>query len=307
MTIYLDVIWLLNFSIDFMLLWLTSVILKRDINKVRLIFGAFLGSLYVLLLFLDSSLVYHPIIKFIYSVFIILCTFGYKRFGYFVQGLLMFYFATFITGGGILGAHYFLQSEAQLMKGVLTTQSSGLGDPISWLFVLLMIPFMLYFTKRRVGDIEIRKLRYDQIMNFELKIDSTILKGKGLLDSGNQLHDPISKTPVLILDLTVYSGDLPQAVINQASSLESIGEMSVENNPWLDRMRIIPYRAVGSSNQFLMGIKADQIAIWTDGVKYETRNVIVGLSFTNVSGEGDYQAILHPKMLSHASVTSSAS
>ncbi|MGM7701084.1 sigma-E processing peptidase SpoIIGA [Pseudalkalibacillus sp. Hm43] len=307
MTIYLDVIWFLNFCIDFMLLWLTSIILKRNTKMGRLILGSFLGSLYVLFLFLDSSLVYHPIVKFIYSVFIIMCTFGFKRFRYFVQGLFMFYFATFITGGGILGAHYFLQSEAQVMNGVLMTQSTGMGDPISWLFVLLMVPVMIYFTKRRVGDIEVRKLRYDQIMNFELKIDSTILKGQGLLDSGNQLHDPITKTPVMILDLTVFENELPDPVVQQAKSIDQLGDMDDEENPWIDRMRIIPYRAVGSSNQFLMGIKADQMTIWADGVKYETRNFIVGLTFTNVSGEGEYQAILHPKMLSHATVVSSAS
>ncbi|WP_408010904.1 sigma-E processing peptidase SpoIIGA [Pseudalkalibacillus sp. A8] len=307
MTIYLDVIWFLNFCIDFLLLWLTAVILKRNISKKRLTLGAFLGSLYVLFLFLDAAILYHPILKFIYSVFIVITTFGYKRFGYFVQGLFMFYFSTFITGGGILGIHYFLKSDAEIMNGVIKTQSSGMGDPISWLFVILMIPVMLYFTKRRVDQIEVRKLRYDQIMNFELKIDSITLKGIGLLDSGNQLHDPISKNPVMILDMTVFSDQVPEAVVRQAENLESIGELMDEPNPWQDRMRIIPYRAVGSNNQFLTGCKADSLNVWENGVKYETSNVIVGLSFTNISGEGEYNAILHPKMLSNAKVTSTAS
>ncbi|MGP4080319.1 sigma-E processing peptidase SpoIIGA [Pseudalkalibacillus sp. R45] len=307
MAIYLDVIWFLNFCIDFLLLWLTSVILKREVSKKRLAVGAFLGSLYVLFLFLDTAIIYHPIIKFFYSVFIIITTFGYKRFGYFVQGLFMFYFSTFITGGGILGLHYFLQTDAKIVNGVVKTQSSGMGDPISWLFVILMVPIMLYFTKKRVDHIEVRKLRYDQVMNFELKIDSLTLKGVGLLDSGNQLHDPISKQPVMIVDMTVFADQIPSAVINHAKSLDSIGELVDEPNPWQDRMRIIPYRAVGSANQFLTGFKADSIGIWDNGEKYETSNVIVGLSFTNISGEGEYNAILHPKMLSNAKVTSTAS
>ncbi|MCF6410481.1 sigma-E processing peptidase SpoIIGA [Pseudalkalibacillus salsuginis] len=307
MTIYLDVIWFLNFCIDFLLLWLTAIILKRNITKKRLTLGAFLGSLYVLFLFLDAAILYHPFFKFIYSVFIIITTFGYKRFGYFVQGLLMFYFSTFITGGGILGLHYFLKSDAEIMNGVIKTKSSGMGDPISWLFVILMIPVMLYFTKRRVDQIEVRKLRYDQIMKYELEIDSLKLKGIGLVDSGNQLHDPISKNPVMILDMTVFEDQLPKAVVRHAESLESFGDLVDEPNPWQDRMRIIPYRAVGSSNQFLTGIKADSLNIWEGGIKYETSNVIVGLSFTNISGEGEYNAILHPKMLANSKVTSTAS
>lgn len=233
MTIYLDVIWFLNFCIDFLLLWLTAVILKRHITLGKLFTGAFVGSLYVLFLFMNTDLVYHPVVKFIYSVIIIFITFGYKRFTYFVKGLFMFYFSTFITGGGILGAHYFLQTEAQFTDNVLTTRSTGMGDPISWLFVVLMIPFMIYFTKRRIGDVVVRKLKYDQVLKFELKIGSITLHGHGLLDSGNQLHDPISKSPVLILDVAEFRDQLPEEVVKHTDYMDAIGQMDNDTNPWM--------------------------------------------------------------------------
>ncbi|WLD95074.1 sigma-E processing peptidase SpoIIGA [Alkalihalobacillus sp. AL-G] len=307
MTIYLDVIWFLNLCIDFLLLWLTALILKRNTSKKRLFVGALAGSLYVFFLFADTGVVYHPVVKLIYSAFIIFITFGYKRFASFVQGLFMFYFTTFITGGGLLGIHYFLQSDAQVINGVIQTKSSGLGDPISWLFVVIMFPVMIIFTKRRVGHLEVRKLHYEQNMTFEVKIDTVMLKGTGLMDSGNQLHDPISKHPVMILDTTEFKDQLPKAVIDLAANLDQIGQTEDDENSWIDRLRLIPYRVVGSSNQFLAGIKADHVYIWENDVKHETKNVIVGLSLTNISGERDYNAILHPKMLLNAKVTSSAS
>ncbi|WP_257352378.1 sigma-E processing peptidase SpoIIGA [Pseudalkalibacillus decolorationis] len=308
MTIYLDVIWFLNLCIDFLLLWLTALILKRNTSKKRLFLGALMGSLYVFFLFAETGIVYHPIVKLLYSAIIIMITFGYKRFASFVQGLFMFYFTTFITGGGLLGIHYFLQTDAQIINGVMQTKSSGLGDPVSWLFVVLLFPVLIVFTKKRVNQLEVRKLHYEQIMTFEVKIDSLTFKGTGLMDSGNQLHDPLSKHPVMILDTKEFQNQLPKVVLDQAENLEHIGQNDEEEpNPWIDRLRLIPFRAVGSNNQFLTGIKPDHVHIWQNNVKYETRNVIVGLSLSNISGEGDYNAILHPKMIVNAKVTSSAS
>ncbi len=48
MKIYLDVIWLLNFCFDSLLLLLTAFILKRQVKKRRVAAGGFIGSAIVL-------------------------------------------------------------------------------------------------------------------------------------------------------------------------------------------------------------------------------------------------------------------
>ena len=55
MKIYLDVIWLLNFCFDSLLLLLTAFILKRQVKKRRVAAGGFIGSVIVLLMFTPVS------------------------------------------------------------------------------------------------------------------------------------------------------------------------------------------------------------------------------------------------------------
>ncbi len=99
MKIYLDVIWLLNFCFDALLLLLTAFILKRHVKKRRLVGGAFIGSSIVLLMFTPfSPIVEHPAGKLAFSVVIVVVTFGFKRFRFFFQNLFSFYFATFLMG-----------------------------------------------------------------------------------------------------------------------------------------------------------------------------------------------------------------
>lgn len=85
MKIYLDVIWLLNFCFDSLLLLLTAFILKRQVKKEEYA-GGFIGSAIVLLMFTPvSPFVEHPAGKMAFSVVIVLAAFGFKRFRYFFK------------------------------------------------------------------------------------------------------------------------------------------------------------------------------------------------------------------------------
>ena len=83
-----------------------------------------------------SPIVEHPAGKLAFSVVIVVVTFGFKRFRFFFQNLFSFYFATFLMGGGIIGAHSLLQSNSIVQNGVMITNQTGFGDPISWLFIV---------------------------------------------------------------------------------------------------------------------------------------------------------------------------
>ncbi|MDI6562944.1 sigma-E processing peptidase SpoIIGA, partial [Bacillus altitudinis] len=79
----------------------------------------------VLLMFTPfSPIVEHPAGKLAFSVVIVVVTFGFKRFRFFFQNLFSFYFATFLMGGGIIGAHSLLQSNSIVQNGVMITNQT---------------------------------------------------------------------------------------------------------------------------------------------------------------------------------------
>lgn len=309
MTIYLDVIWFLNFAIDLMLIKLTAVVLKRKISHIKLISSSLIASIYVIFIFYEpSSPLFTPIMKFIWSNIIILIAFGFKRFSYHIQGLFMFYFVTFITGGGLLGIHYFLQSEVEVMNGMVATKSTGFGDPITWAFVLIGFPLLLLFTKKRFDQVEVKKLDFTQIVPIQIKIDSILIEGHGLIDNGNGLHDPITKVPVMILDMTIHQYLFPEGFIKDTQDITVLGNASDHASSSLfHRLRIIPYRGVGNQGSFMAAIKPDSVKFKHNGNDHETNKVLIGLSYTNLSSEGEYSCILHPKMIIKGNASQTAS
>ncbi|MEH7222476.1 sigma-E processing peptidase SpoIIGA [Bacillus sp. JJ1566] len=304
MSIYLDVIWLLNFFFDALLLLLTAMILKRKIVKWRILVGALIGSLVVLIVVSPfAAFGSHPLSKLLFSIVIVGVAFGYKRFRYFIQGLLTFYFATFMIGGGMIGVHYFLEFDVQIFDGTILTESTGYGNPISWGFVLIGFPLLWYFSKNRIADIETKQVFYDQIVDVKLEIDDVTLQLKGLVDSGNQLFDPISKSPVMILDTTKYEELFPKTLIEQSKNIELLtNSTSTESHKWESRVRLIPYRGVGQEHQFLLAVKPDHITIYQGKDENIVKKGLVAFNHTTLSTDGEYDCIVHPKMLISSSI-----
>jgi stage II sporulation protein GA (sporulation sigma-E factor processing peptidase) len=304
LTVYLDAIWLLNLCIDASLLLLTAIILKRKVKKIRLLLSALIGSSIVLFLLTPYfSVVSHPLIKLLFSIVMILVAFGFKRFRYFFQSLLTFYFATFLLGGGMLGVHYFMSSDIELINGVVATKSSGLGSPISWTFVLIGFPILWYFSKGRIEDMELKQIQFEQFVEISISIDEQTISLKGLVDSGNQLYDPITKSPVMILDVNKAKGFLPAEIIEKSDGLDSFSSTQ-SNHHWDSRLRIVPYRGVGQQHEFLVAIKPDVVCILQNEELIYVKKVLIGLSHSTISSDDEFDCIIHPKMLLQSSIQS---
>ena len=300
MVIYLDVIWLLNFCFDLLLLLLTAFILKRQVKKRRYMLGALIGSSIVLLLFTPfAMIVSHPLGKLLFSVLIVLGTFGFQRFRSFFQNLFAFYFVTFLMGGGMIGVHSFLQTNTVIQDGLLISQNDGFGDPISWLFVLTGFPAIWLFSKKRLGEVGAKKRQFDEQVLAEIHIQGETIRLKGLVDSGNQLYDPMTKTPVMIVQadqLMSICGEPFIELMKQSHPVEVMQKLD-DQFPLLDRLRLVPYRAVGHDHGFLLCLKPDAVVIYTKTHMIQSAKCFVGMSLSGLSADQEFQSIVHPDML----------
>jgi len=299
LAIYLDVIWLLNFLFDSLLLYLTGILLKKKIIHWRILLGGLIGSLIILFSITPlSPYTNHPISKLLFSIVMVAMAFGYKRFRTYIQALMIFYLATFLIGGTLIGAHYFIQFDFNLSSSVLLASIKGFGDPISWLFVLLGFPIAWYFSRRNVEGMEVTKIQYEQIIDVIFQVGGKEFSIKGLVDSGNQVYDPISRLPVMFVSLKNIEKDMPPEIIRLTDQPEAIIYGSQPIAPeWESKMRIIPYKVVGKDHQLLIAVKPDSLLLKKE---QEVIAVEKGLiSFTNqvLSAEGIFDCIVHPKML----------
>ena len=149
MTLYLDVIWLLNWLFDCLLLYWTAILLKRRVPFWRVIAGGFLGSLIIVLSFTSYHLLADRVlVKLLFSIFMILTVYGFGRFKVFVKNLAALYFVTFLSGGILLGLHYLFEYNVLSGQHTMYKGINQFGDPVSWIFVIIGFPLAWQFSKK---------------------------------------------------------------------------------------------------------------------------------------------------------------
>lgn len=305
MNIYLDAVWTLNFIFDLMLLMLTQWLAKDQTRRARLVFGAFVASLIVpISLYFPNTFFSSILGKFLYSVIIIICSFRYLGVYRHLKLLGLFYFINFAIGGGLIGIHFFFQNPIILSEKGFLTFNSGYGDPVSWMFVLIGFPIVFLFTKKRMDKHGIDKIRYDQMYHVSIEMKQKSYTTTGYIDSGNQLVDPITKYPVVICDETF----LKQWFTDQEWSLleKAHKELDFDKIPleWEKLIQIIPYQGVEGNSNFLIALRPDKIIVDYHQTKIVTSKVLIGIQFANLTKDQSYHCLLHPQMISLASVDS---
>lgn len=296
---YLDVIWLLNFLFDSLLLYLTGILLKRKITHWRVLIGGLIGSSIILLAITPlSSITSHPFSKLMFSVAMVATAYGYKKFRYYIQNLMLFYLVTFLIGGGLIGAHYFVQFDFDLSTSVLFASIRGFGDPISWLFVLLGFPLAWYFSRRNIESIEITKIHYDQLVDVTFQLEEKSITVKGLVDSGNQVYDPISRLPVMFISMNNIQDDIPAELIRLSEKPEELLDGNQEIPvKWESRLRIIPYKVVGKDHQLIIAIKPNELTIRKEDEVIVVNKGLISFTKQVLSSEDAFECIVHPKMM----------
>ncbi|PKR86976.1 sigma-E processing peptidase SpoIIGA [Heyndrickxia camelliae] len=299
MVVYMDVVWLLNLLVDSMLLWLTAIILKRHVTIWKILIGGLIGSILIILSI--TPLAHYagkPLVKLGFSIIMVYSVFGFKRLKYYFSNLLTFYFMTFLTGGMLIGIHYFLNFDLEMNNAVALASIRGFGDPISWMFVIFGLPIAWYFAKQRIDTFEVTKIQYDQIVKVEININGVHIILPGLIDSGNQLHDPISKAPVMIVSTQSLLEKLPAQIIELSENHERLMDGSIQlDSEWYDKIRLIPAKAVGKNNQLLVAYKPDTLHIQNEEGSWNVQKSLISFTNQKLSSDDVFQCIVHPKML----------
>ena len=211
--------------------------------------GAFIGSTIVIFAFTPfASMMTHPIMKLLYSLLIVYTAFGFTTFRNYAQTVLLL--LCNLYGWRRINGHSFLLQTNEMVNGLVQSQSISYGDPISWLFVIFGFPIIYYFSKKRIESVEVTKIHYDQIVKLKIQLAEEELELAGLIDSGNQLYDPLTKTPVMIMHISSLEHCLPAWLTEQIYSKTQIPQIPENDSGWATKLRLIPFRAVGVENQF---------------------------------------------------------
>ncbi|WP_281423098.1 sigma-E processing peptidase SpoIIGA [Paenibacillus oenotherae] len=305
--IYIDVYFMINLLIDGTTLLMTAWVRHIRASWWRVLLAAGIGAMYaILLVFPPMSFMFTIIIKIMLSIVMLLTAFGFGSMQHFIRHIGAFYGVNFAAAGAVLGIHYLLMSGSKelwnTMSFVNGTVQPKLQLGIVFLFSIVCVGLYIYrsvMTQRKERD-----LVTSHLAEVKVTIGDREHRCIGLIDTGNQLYEPLTRTPVMVMETTVWQEDLPASWVNrirEAQVDKLIAEMSDhdESFPLQDRLRLVPYRGVNRGAQFMLAIKPDFVEIVREGERFQSRKVLIGLDAGKLVADGAYQAIIHPSLLNN--------
>lgn len=289
MTIYIDVVFIENIVMNYIILIANSLILKIKINHLRLIFASSVGAIYTVVAYMFPNEVFSNFfIKFILSIIIVYISFKTKELKKFSKQIVVFYLTSFVFGGAAFAFIYIIKPQNILMKnglflGTYTLKTVVLSTIIA--FVIIILTFK--FVKNKFSKKDIYK-------EIDVGIDGKTIKVKAIVDTGNMLKEPITGKPVMVIEHTCFYDVLPKEILD---NLEKILGGDLENiseeirNTYLTRLKFIPFSSLGKQNGMILGISPQFIKICGEEDR-KIKDIIVGIYNKSLTKDGSYRALI---------------
>ena len=260
MKVYLDLILLLNFLFDFLLLLIVGILLRRNASVKRILLGSLIGSVSILFLFMDISSLELFVLKILMSILMVIVSFKYKDAKYTFRNILYLYTASIILGGFL----YMLNIEFAYKQDGLVFYHNGLS--INWIVLLVTSPIILYIYLKQGLYL---KNNYSNYYIVDIYLKDEKISVSAFLDTGNKLIDPYQRRPIILVS--------KKALNNYYSDEDII---------------LVPYESL-NHHGILKCIRPDKIIILGVGVR---NNLLVGISEDKIKIDG-IDCILHTKLL----------
>lgn len=295
MTIYIDVVLIENLIMNYIILFTTGLVMKIKTKHIRLILASLLGAIYSVVAYAGILKAYSSIIlKFILSIIIVFIAYNPQNVKKLCKTLLLFYLTSFVFGGAAFALIYIVKPQNIIMKNGLF-----LGTyPLKTVMLGAIIAFIVIITAFSVVKNKISKKAL--FCEIEIKINERIVKTKAMIDTGNMLKEPITNTPVVVVESTLLYECIPKEILY---SLEDIiggdfGKVPDDiKEQYISRLKLIPFSSLGKQNGMLLGIKAEYIKIKTEEQETKKTNVIIGIYDKSLTKRGEYQALIGIELL----------
>lgn len=253
--VYVDVLIVLNTLVNYFILLGVRKITRAYTKRWKITLGALLAGFSSMLLFIEDLGIIMTILKVLTAVITVAITFGIKPLKHFLRRLFLLFAITFIFGGFVLAVYIFFDKDIMIYSnGIVYFDVS-----MTFLVICSVIAYLIITAVSKILDKKapVNKEYIVSIQNNGVNITCT-----ALMDTGNNLCDPFSGYPVIIVDKSIFS-----QLFNE------------------DKIRIIPVSTV-NGDSIIRAFKPEKITI----SNFSTNNVYIGESNTN---HDEYKIILN--------------
>ncbi len=262
-TVYVDLFFLINFSMDFLCFFLAGKLLVRKTSLPRMLIASALGGIYAnVSLLLSLGGILGVLID--VAICIVMCLIAFWKNGGVIKNTLV-YIATSMVLGGVMTAIFQLLDKAKLPFDAV--DSDGIS---AWMLAILasvsalLCVFAGRFFRRRTTK---KTTRLTVCLNEKKKTLAAFC------DSGNLLRDPISGKPCIIADADALRGTLPDSIIDL--SLDDCNTGNVTDTDILRRIRLVPTKTA-TGRGMIVCMRVDKLVIG-EGKEAHEADALLGL------------------------------
>lgn len=276
--VYADMLFLVNFVINMVLLKVTCIFTKSPSGWVRMTLAACVGSVYAVCMFFpEIEMLYIFPVKMAVSVIMLLITEPKTSLVKLIKKCAVFYLTSFCFAGILLALIYF----TDFASGAAPTVSNGIFYFDISLTTLIISSAIVYILLRLASAVFARNKTLG-IKQLKITLGPRECVMSAMSDTGNMLTDPISRNPVIIADkasvMPLFPAGLPNAENGCACGA---------------KLRVIPYSSIGKQGGIMTGFVPDTIEL--DGKS--TNNVVIAICENALSETNEYNALFNPNIL----------
>jgi len=260
--VYVDVLILVNFIVNLFIMHVTVQTLRKRVKFMWICLSSFVGSLYVLTVVYPQLkyLSYTPF-KILIVIVMMLIVFREKNILIIIKASLIFILYSVLLAGMCLFIQ--ISNNKNMSFDVII-----INFPYEKLLLSVMIIYILLY--RIIIFIQDRKKILTLIYNIDIINKGYKKTVRAFLDTGNELREPATNLPVLIVERNILS------------------EVILEK----DNMYYIPYTVLNGTKGRLVGYKPEYINIHIDKKNIETRDVIIAFCDYKLSKDNDYNGLM---------------
>lgn len=291
---YLDLDILINGGMDALLLILVSRLLHLPIKRSRIIVGVLLGEIPVVLLCYPVP-PWTTLSKWAIPFLMVKAAFPTRNLMTYLKALAGFWLLSAGLGGFVQAMWRWAQFGNEISGEGLSLTLNKL-----WLLPVAALGWWLLQTlwqRWQKQDSVLEPMIHDLVINFN-EAEGNVLRLKGMLDTGNQLRDPLTGHPVILVEEEVAVAAMPDML------------RPFLNVPWKDcadpwpllwkinpnlvkHFVFIPFQTI-ERKSWLLGIRPESVTFY-DKKGERKIQATVALVQQVLSSEGKYQALLHPE------------
>ena len=272
------------------ILYATAIILKIKPKVIRVMSSSTIGSIYAIIIYVTEIPIYTSVIsKAVLAIIMVYLAFNPQNIKKMWKQVAIFYLTSFVFGGVTLYLIYYIKPQEVLIKNGMFV-----GEYILKVIILgAIVAFVIIRISLKI--IKTKVSPKDMYCKIKIKLNEKIIETKAMIDTGNLAKEPITNTPVVIVESTLLEEILPNKILNNLENIlgGDLSQVSEEmQEKYISKLRCIPFSSLGKQNGMLLGIRADEIEVETDEEKKTSNNIIIGIYDKSLTKRGEYRALI---------------